>query len=51
MGNDAGQAICAASATQMIRRNAVVLSWLERVSGLVYLGLGLNLLRAKLQPT
>jgi threonine/homoserine/homoserine lactone efflux protein len=46
-----GQAVCAASATQMIRRNAAVLGWLERVSGCVYLGLGLNLLRSKPQPT
>jgi threonine/homoserine/homoserine lactone efflux protein len=46
-----GQAVCAASATQMIRRNAAVLGWLERVSGLVYIGLGLNLLRSKPQPT
>lgn len=45
-----GQAVCAASATQTIRRNPTVLGWLERLSGCVYIPLGLNLLRSKPQP-
>lgn len=45
------QALCAASATQTIRRNPAALRWLERLSGGVYIGLGLNLLRARPQPT
>jgi threonine/homoserine/homoserine lactone efflux protein len=44
------QAVCAASATRAIRRNPAVLGWLERLSGCVYIALGLNLLRAKPQP-
>jgi threonine/homoserine/homoserine lactone efflux protein len=45
-----GQAVCAASATRTIRRNPAFLRWLERLSGCVYIGLGLNLLRSKPQP-
>jgi len=45
-----GQAVCAASATQTIRRNPALLRWLDRVSGCVYIALGLNLLRSKPQP-
>ena len=45
-----GQAVCAASATRMIRRNPALLGWLERLSGCVYIALGLNLLRSKPQP-
>jgi threonine/homoserine/homoserine lactone efflux protein len=45
-----GQAVCAASATQAIRRNPALLGWLERLSGCVYIALGLNLLRSKPQP-
>lgn len=45
-----GQAVCAASATRMIRGNPALLLWLERLSGCVYIGLGLNLLRSKPQP-
>jgi threonine/homoserine/homoserine lactone efflux protein len=45
-----GQAVCAASATRAIRRNPALLGWLERLSGCVYIALGLNLLRSKTQP-
>jgi threonine/homoserine/homoserine lactone efflux protein len=45
-----GQAMCAASATRTIRRNPALLRWLERLSGSVYIALGLNLLRARPQP-
>ncbi len=45
-----GQAVCAASATRTIRRNPALLGWLERLSGCVYIALGLNLLRSKSQP-
>jgi len=45
-----GLVVCAASATQTIRRNPAVLRWLERLSGCVYIALGLNLLRSKPQP-
>lgn len=45
-----GQAVCAASATQTIRRNPALLRWLDRLSGCVYIALGLNLLRSKPQP-
>jgi threonine/homoserine/homoserine lactone efflux protein len=45
-----GQAVCAASATRTIRRNPALLGWLERLSGCVYIALGLNLLRTKAQP-
>jgi threonine/homoserine/homoserine lactone efflux protein len=41
----------AARVTRTIRRNAGVLTWLERLSGCVYIGLGLNLLRTKPQPS
>lgn len=44
-----GQAVCAASATQTIRRNPALLRWLDRLSGCVYIALGLNLLRSKPQ--
>jgi threonine/homoserine/homoserine lactone efflux protein len=37
----------AAGATRAIRRNAGVMTWLERLSGCVYIGLGLNLLRSR----
>jgi threonine/homoserine/homoserine lactone efflux protein len=42
-----GQAVFAASATAAIRQNTIVLAWLERVSGCVYIGLGLNMLGSK----
>jgi threonine/homoserine/homoserine lactone efflux protein len=45
-----GQAVCAASATRTIRRNPALLGWLERLSGCVYIALGLNLLRSRPQP-
>jgi threonine/homoserine/homoserine lactone efflux protein len=45
-----GQAVCAASATRSIRRNPALLRWLERLTGCVYIALGLNLLRSKPQP-
>ena len=45
-----GQAVCAASATRTIRRNPALLGWLERLSGCVYIALGLNLLRSKPHP-
>ena len=45
-----GQAVCAASATRTIRRNPALLGWLERLTGCVYIALGLNLLRSKPQP-
>jgi threonine/homoserine/homoserine lactone efflux protein len=45
-----GQAVCAASATRTIRRNPAFLRWLERLSGCVYIGLGLHLLRSRPQP-
>ncbi|HEY4910605.1 MAG TPA: LysE family translocator [Methylomirabilota bacterium] len=45
-----GLVVCAASATQTIRRNPAVLRWLERLSGCVYIALGLNLLRSKPHP-
>lgn len=43
-------ALCAATATVTIRRNPQALVWLELLSGYVYISLGLNLLRARLQP-
>jgi len=46
-----GQAVCAASATRAIRRNPGLMWWLERLSGCVYIALGLNLLRSKAQPS
>jgi threonine/homoserine/homoserine lactone efflux protein len=45
-----GIAVCAARATQTIRRNGALMGWLERASGCVYIGLGLDLLRSKPQP-
>jgi threonine/homoserine/homoserine lactone efflux protein len=45
-----GQAVCAASATLTIRRNPAFLRWLERLTGCVYIALGLNLLRSRQQP-
>ena len=45
-----GLAACAARATQAIRRDAGVLAWLERLSGCVYIGLGLHLLRSRPRP-
>jgi threonine/homoserine/homoserine lactone efflux protein len=41
----------AALATNTIRRNEKVSGWLERITGGVYIALGLNLLRSKSQPT
>ncbi|MBD2090958.1 LysE family translocator [Microcoleus sp. FACHB-1515] len=43
-------ALFASSTTQTIRRNSQFAVWLERISGGVYIALGLNLLRSKLQP-
>jgi threonine/homoserine/homoserine lactone efflux protein len=45
-----GVALCAAKATRAIRNNPQAMVWLERLSGCVYIGLGLNLIRAKPQP-
>ncbi|BAZ45332.1 putative amino acid efflux protein [Chondrocystis sp. NIES-4102] len=41
----------AAVATNTLRGNYKVANWLERITGCVYIGLGLNLLRGKSQPT
>ncbi|MGL6344221.1 MAG: LysE family translocator [Waterburya sp.] len=41
----------AAMATNTIRENKQFSGWLERITGCVYIGLGLNLLRSKSQPT
>ncbi|MGL5833979.1 MAG: LysE family translocator, partial [Waterburya sp.] len=41
----------AAMATNTIRGNKKFSGWLERITGCVYIGLGLNLLRSKSQPT
>lgn len=41
----------AAMATNTVRENQQVSGWLERITGCVYIGLGLNLLRSKSQPT
>lgn len=41
----------AATATNTIRGNEKVSGWLERITGCVYIALGLNLLRSKSQPT
>ena len=46
-----GVSLCAAKATHVIRSNPHAMGWLERLSGCVYIGLGLNLLRAKAEPT
>lgn len=40
-------AMCAASASTVLRRRAGVVRWLERASGCVYIALGLNLLRSR----
>jgi threonine/homoserine/homoserine lactone efflux protein len=37
-------------ATRAIRRNPGAVAWLERASGCVYIGLGLNLLRSRPHP-
>ena len=41
----------AAVATSTVRGNEKISAWLERVTGGVYIALGLNLLRSKSQPT
>jgi len=41
--------VCAARATATICRNSRLMTWLERGSGCVYIGLGLNLLRSNPQ--
>jgi threonine/homoserine/homoserine lactone efflux protein len=41
----------AAMATNTVRGNKQVSGWLERITGCVYIALGLNLLRSKSQPT
>lgn len=41
----------AAIATNTVRENKQFSGWLERITGCVYIGLGLNLLRSKSQPT
>jgi len=45
-----GLAIAAARATRAIRQNPGLMTWLDRLSGCVYIGLGLNLLRSRPQP-
>jgi threonine/homoserine/homoserine lactone efflux protein len=45
-----GVAMTAAKATRVIRSNPHAMVWLKRLTGWVYIGLGLNLLRAKPQP-
>ncbi len=40
----------AARAARVIGRNAAVTTWSRRLSGCVYIGLGLNLLRSRPQP-
>jgi threonine/homoserine/homoserine lactone efflux protein len=45
-----GQAAFAAGATLTIRRNPALIRTLERLSGWVYIALGLNLLRSRSQP-
>jgi threonine/homoserine/homoserine lactone efflux protein len=45
-----GQVVCAATATQAIRGNPALVLWLERISGCLYIALGLNLLRSRPQP-
>src|SRR4051794_21911867 len=42
-----GLAAGAARATRTIRQNPGLMAWLERLSGCIYIGLGLNLLRSK----
>jgi threonine/homoserine/homoserine lactone efflux protein len=41
----------AAMATNTVRGNKKVSAWLERITGCVYIALGLNLLKSKSQPT
>lgn len=41
----------AAMVTNTVRENKQFSGWLERITGCVYIGLGLNLLRSKSQPT
>ena len=42
--------LCARQGDPVIRSNPHAMGWLERLSGCVYIGLGLNLLRAKADP-
>lgn len=44
-------ALFAAIASHTIRGNAEISGWLQRISGCVYIALGLNLLRSKSQST
>lgn len=44
-------AFFAAAATNTFRENEKVLGWLERITGCVYIALGLNLITSKSQPT
>jgi threonine/homoserine/homoserine lactone efflux protein len=44
-----GQAVGAAGVARAMRGNPIVLQWLQRLSGCVYIALGLNLLRARPQ--
>jgi threonine/homoserine/homoserine lactone efflux protein len=46
-----GLAAGAARATRAIRRHGGFMVWLERLSGCVYIALGLNLLRSRPQPS
>ncbi|HEY5726332.1 MAG TPA: hypothetical protein VIX40_10255, partial [Methylomirabilota bacterium] len=43
-------ALGAATASAALRRSPRLLVWLERLSGCVYIALGLNLLRSRPQP-
>jgi threonine/homoserine/homoserine lactone efflux protein len=45
-----GVVLAAATATRAFRRNAGLMSWLQRASGCVYIALGLHLLRSRPQP-
>jgi threonine/homoserine/homoserine lactone efflux protein len=45
-----GIAAFAARATRAFRRHAGLVAWLERLSGCVYIGLGLHLLRSRPRP-
>ena len=40
----------AASATQAIRTNKKFSVWLERFTGIIYIALGLNLIRSRVRP-
>jgi threonine/homoserine/homoserine lactone efflux protein len=42
-----GLATCAARATRALRHHPHAVDWLERISGCVYIALGLNLLRSR----